>query len=66
MSNIELQECAHCRREVDKRYLSWVNDRYGIPFKKVCDNCYDEVKESILEYVHDYMDAGEELEPEDY
>lgn len=58
--------CQHCREEVPSREdLEYVHDRYGIPFKLVCSNCYDEVSEQIGQFVFDEAYAGESLE-EDY
>lgn len=37
----------NCKEEYDRNDLTWINDNYGIPFKKVCDNCYHEVLEDI-------------------
>ena len=62
----ELRECPHCRELVLRDDLTWVNDRYGIPYKKVCMECYEEVDNEINHYEYDYLDAGEYLEVEDY
>lgn len=62
----ELRECPHCGELVTKDDLTWVHDRYGIPYKKVCWDCYGEVDNEINHYEYDYLDAGECLEVEDY
>lgn len=36
-----------CHKEFDAVDLWWINDNYGIPYKKVCDDCYDEVEKYI-------------------
>ena len=55
--------CNECGRDVDN--VSWVNDRYGIPYKLVCDDCYDNVQARISGYQFDAADCGECLE-DDY
>lgn len=58
----DLRECPHCKKEVERNEMIWVNDHYGIPFKLVCFDCaelgyeglggqpYDELDECIDEY----------------
>jgi hypothetical protein len=41
------QKCMNCERVYPKYDLVWVSDNYGIPFKKVCNYCYDEVRNQI-------------------
>lgn len=62
----EIKECPHCRELVSENDLTWVYDRYGTPYKKVCWECYGEVDNEINHYEYDYLDAGEYLEVEDY
>jgi ssDNA-binding Zn-finger/Zn-ribbon topoisomerase 1 len=62
----KLRKCPHCRELVSEDDLTWVYDRYGIPYKKVCWDCYGEVGEEIGNYEYNYLDAGEYLEVEDY
>lgn len=62
----ELRECPHCRELVSEDDLTWVHDRYGVPYKKVCWECYEEVDKEIGHYEYDYLDVGEHLEVEDY
>ena len=62
----DLRTCPECGREIPREDLSWVNDRHGIPYKLVCDSCYDRVAARIGGYTFDPADAGEYLEPEDY
>lgn len=41
------QLCMNCKKEFERYELQWINDLYGIPYKKVCDDCYEEVNEQI-------------------
>lgn len=51
-------ECNVCRPEWQ---FAWTKDGYGIPYRKVCDDCYQDVQNYILGYTYDYLDAGESL-----
>jgi len=61
---MDKQPCGGCHELFDRDDLFWVNDNYGIPYKKVCNKCYPVVKEEISSYVFDEADAGEQLDPE--
>ena len=39
--------CGECNKEYDRDELQWINDNYGIPFKCVCPDCYDNVENEI-------------------
>jgi hypothetical protein len=56
------QHCGVCGKEVPSYDLLWVNDRYGIPYKKVCWDCYEKTQEEISHFVFDPGYAGERLE----
>lgn len=43
----DMQYCGNCKKLFDRNDLTWINDNYGIPYKKVCDDCYSEVNEQI-------------------
>lgn len=60
----ETRECPECKITVEIRDLRWVNDRYGIAYRKVCDNCFEKVRAEILGWSFDPSDAGESLEEE--
>lgn len=60
---MEEQTCPECERSFYKVDLSWVCDRYGIPYRKVCYKCHDKVRAQICEWVFDPADAGESLDP---
>ena len=47
MREEDLQTCMNCGEFHDRNDLTWINDNYGIPYKKVCDKCYEEVNEQI-------------------
>lgn len=55
-------KCQHCGKESNMEDMSWTHDRYGIPFKFVCYDCYEIVEKSASGYHYDYLDAGELLE----
>jgi hypothetical protein len=58
--------CPECKCTHSAIDFRWTHDRYGIPWKKVCDGCYEKVSDQIADYVFDAADAGESLEEEDY
>lgn len=60
-----MQRCGVCSKELPASDLFWVYDRYGIPYKKVCDDCYKQTEKEISGFVFDPGYAGEQLE-EDY
>lgn len=47
-----VQICGICGIAHDS--LFWINDSYGIPFKKVCsDKCAEEANSQLSDYVND-------------
>lgn len=61
----QFQTCGLCRRIFHRNDLTWINDLYGIPYKKVCDKCYEEVNEWIRsndygKYLTEYEMWGDE------
>lgn len=58
--------CGECARERPESEFEWTNDRYGIPWRKVCSTCAIRVQEQIALFRFDPSEAGEALEPEDY
>lgn len=59
--------CPECNKAVENRFdLYWVNDLYGIPFKKVCAGCYDKVIEEIMSNHYGDELTHDELYGEDY
>lgn len=64
--DVEMRECSECHKRHDSRDFVWVTDRYGIPWRKVCDWCREKVQRQIAGWGHDPSDAGEALEPEEY
>ena len=59
------QRCGACGKEFPSRDLTWVNDRYGIPYKKVCWDCREQTEDEISRFKFDPSYAGERLE-DDY
>ena len=39
------QACMDCKEIHNRNDLQWVNDNYGFPWKKVCEDYYDEIGE---------------------
>lgn len=37
--------CAHCGREFNREDMEFTRDCYGIPFRLVCAECWDELME---------------------
>jgi len=58
--------CQVCEKEFPRLKMDWSYDRYGNPWKFCCQKCLDKANAEIADYVHDPLDAGEALEPEDY
>lgn len=63
---VQTQRCMNCGEEYDRNELQWINDNYGIPWKKVCHNCYDEVEEDIRQNFYGDELTYDELYGEDY
>lgn len=62
----DIQSCGNCGELYLSDELTWVNDNYGIPFKKVCSDCYDKVVEYLEEELGNYADYTDERIDEDY
>lgn len=68
---MDKQLCMSCKIEFDKEDLTWVNDNYGIPYKKVCYDCEEEVTREIRannygdELTHDELYGEEDIYPND-
>ena len=60
--SLEMKYCDECRKEHPANEFYWVYDRYRIPYKKVCGNCYKKVDKEIKQWVLDPYYAGECLE----
>ena len=54
-------ECPGCKRQCEPGERTWVHDAYGIPYMKVCDDCYGPVKHRISAWRLDPGYAGERL-----
>lgn len=44
---VELELCPQCNQVVPRDNEIWINDSYGIPYKKVCFDCVDKTKREI-------------------
>ncbi len=42
-----MQRCGACGKEFPSCDLTWVNDRYGIPYKKTCWDCFEQTQDEI-------------------
>lgn len=60
------QYCGNCKKFFDRNDLTWINDNYGIPYKKVCDECYDEVNDQIRSNNYGDELTNDELYGEDW
>jgi len=58
--------CSECHQMVDKGDLCWINDNYGIPFKRVCSKCFDKVEKYIRNNNYGDELTHDELYGEDY
>ncbi len=58
----ELRSCQNCWDKVIISDLRTTHDRYGIPYKIVCPDCYEDVQAEAREFEFDPLDAGERLE----
>lgn len=63
---MDKQLCMECHEEFDREDLYWINDNYGIPFKKVCDGCHDKVESHIRGNNYGDELTHDELYGEDY
>lgn len=61
-----MTRCPECGQHRPDDCFAWTHDRYGIPWRKVCNVCFDKVEAQIAGWRFDPADAGEALEPEDY
>lgn len=53
--------CQVYGKKVSRADMLLVTDRYGIPYKLVCQECYPEVSRKISRWKHDVLYAGERL-----
>ena len=58
--------CQHCIGLYPEDELTWVIDRYGIPFKLVCPNCYEDVSSTIKRNRYGSELSYDELYGEDF
>lgn len=68
MNKVDQEEtrlCGECKSTKPAYEFAWTHDRYGNPYRKVCDACFEKVQAAIMEWVFDPGDAGERLD-DDY
>lgn len=58
----DIRECLECNKEVERKEMIYVRDRYGIPYKLLCDNCVEKVEREIGLFEFDDGYCGERLE----
>lgn len=46
----DMRPCPKCHKEVLSSEMIWVNDMYGIAYKKVCLSCVEAVKKELQPY----------------
>lgn len=61
-ADFDIDFCPECQKEVTRSSKAWTLDRYRIPYKKVCYDCFDKVQEEIDDYIFHPDDAGECLD----
>ena len=62
----ETATCPECQERKLYGVFGWTHDRFGIPWKKVCEDCFDKVEEEICaRFEFDESYAGERLD-DDY
>ena len=58
---MELYECPKCHREVEKKDTDFTYDVCGIPFKRYCRECANEIMETYgydgRDYRHDHCES---------
>ena len=54
--------CSECERTRPRGEFEWAHDRYGIPYRLVCEDCVDKVETQIGTWEFDPLDAGESLD----
>lgn len=64
LSAEEQRECGFCNTEQPESSFAWTADQYGIPWRKVCEGCWEAAQAEISGFVYDRDDAGESLEEE--
>lgn len=58
---VELELCPECNEVIPADNKMWVNDNYGVPYKKVCFDCVDKTKKEIGNWKFNSSYAGEDL-----
>ena len=56
--------CPNCQKEVNKEDTEFTTDIYGIPFRRVCRECYDKIMSKGYDgrdYRNDHCEEIEEI-----
>lgn len=64
--NEDKRICPVCRKEVDRCDMIFTTDCYGIPFRLVCYDCYEELMEERGYDGERYYDGIDECVDYDY
>lgn len=62
----DIRTCPVCECDVHREDMRFTYDCHGIPFRLVCDNCYDTIMDEKGYDGEYYTSADENIEPEDY
>lgn len=60
----DIRRCPVCEREVEREDMNFTRDCQGIPFRLVCNDCYDRIMENS--YDGEYYDELDEQIDDDY
>lgn len=61
---VDIRICPTCKREIPRQYMQFTHDCHGIPFRLVCQECYDFLMEKG--YDGQYYTEADECLDEDY
>lgn len=54
--------CPICNIEINKKETKFTYDIYGIPFRRVCNSCYDKIMEKGYDGRDYRLDHSEEID----
>lgn len=61
-----IRECPICGKKVDKDDMQMTRDCHGIPFRYVCQDCYEEIMYGDVGYDGEYYTELDECIDYDY
>lgn len=62
----DIRICPVCGRDVHREDMSFSVDCHGIPFRLICNNCYDIIMSEKGYDGEYYTELDENIYPEDY